>query len=317
MQEGEKKIAVLFPGQGSQFVGMGREFVETDSGAAALLDRASELAGVDMKKLCLDGPMADLTRTLYLQPAVTCINLMVWQALARAGVRPTYFAGHSLGEYSALAAAEVLSIDDTLRLVTERGRLMEREAATNPGGMTAVLGLSLAAVEDIVGRVSAGIVTAANYNCLTQIVLSGETNALAEAAKLVATEGGKAIPLKVSGAWHSPLVAGAVVDFITCMEGMTFSRPKVPVLFNVIAQIEDNPLAIQGIMARQISSMVRWTDIIARMVNDGVRIFIEAGPKNVLTGLLKKNLPVDYEHTTFQIDTPDKLATCLAAIGMV
>ena len=311
----EQKIAVLFPGQGSQFLGMGKEFLETDPEARTLMAMAEKISGFPLSRLCQDGPLEELTRTVHLQPAMTAMNLICWQALAKAGVKPAFFAGHSLGEYGALAAAGIVSPEETLALVTERGRLMEREAAANPGGMQAVVKLPIEAVRGIVESAkAAGKITVANHNSAEQIVISGEEAALAAAAPLVKEKGGKAIPLKVSGAWHSELIAGAVPDFEAAMAKVTFNGPATPVLFNVTAASESDPAAIRQIMARQIASTVRWLEIVERLMAEEVRVFIEVGPKTVLTGLLGKIIPPDYEHRCFQFDTPEGLAKMLEAL---
>ncbi len=311
----EKKIAVLFPGQGSQFLGMGKEFLDAYPEAQSLMDTAEKVSGFPLRNLCNEGPMEELTRTVHLQPAMTVINLICWQAVAKAGIKPSYVAGHSLGEYAALYAAGVLSAEDTLSLVTERGKLMEREAAKHPGGMRAVLGLTFDEVQSVLNGLSgSGIVTAANHNSEKQIVISGEAGALDAAAAVVSERGGKVIPLKVSGAWHSDLVKDAVPDFEKAMAKTVFNPPEIPLLFNVTASVETDPAAIREIMARQIASTVRWFDIINKLLADEVRIFIEAGPKNVLSGLLKKIVPQEYEYSCFQIDKPEALDACLEKI---
>jgi [acyl-carrier-protein] S-malonyltransferase len=313
----KKSIAVLFPGQGSQFIGMGREFLETDAEADKLMDLAESISSAPLRKLCLEGPMEDLTRAMYLQPALTAVNLICWQAIKKAGIRPDYLAGHSLGEYSALYAAEVLNIEETLRLVTERGRLSDREGTKNPGGMQAILGLNLETVEEILEELSGdSIVSVANHNTELQVVISGEKEVLNEVDELVVERGGRAITLNVSIANHSPLIAGAVPDFEDVLKGAVFSTPTIPILFNMTATEETEPAAIRAIMARQIVSRVRWFEIINSLVARGVNTFIEVGPQKVLTGLTKKTVLKSSEFILFQIDTPESLANCLDAIGV-
>lgn len=303
------KTAIMFPGQGSQYLGMGREFLAADPEAGAMLAQAEAISGLPLQKLCLEGPEDELTRTLHLQPALTAINLICWRAVSQAGIKADFFIGHSLGEYAALAAAGVLSFADTMALVTRRGRLMEREATANPGAMAAVVKLDIATVGEIVAAASAqGRLAVANHNSQAQIVISGDIAAVAAAAVLVKEKGGKAIPLKVSGAWHSPLIAGAVADFSQALAELPVQPPRTPVLFNVTAAPEQDPAAIRQIMACQIAATVRWHEIIQRLLAEGVGCFIEVGPKTVLSGLLKKMVPADYPCTIHQIDTPDLLA---------
>jgi len=314
----KKPIAVLFPGQGSQYIGMGREFLETDVEAGKLLDLAETVSNAPLRRLCLEGPMEELTRAAHLQPAVTAVNLLCWQAVSKAGIQADYLAGHSLGEYSALYAAGVLTVDDTLHLVSERGRFSEREGKLHPGSMQAVLGLSLEEVEEILQGLSGdAIVTVANHNTKQQVVISGEKEGLREVAEQVEARGGKAITLNVSIANHSPLIAGAVPDFEEVLQRTPFFPPTVPVLFNVTATAEDDPAVIRSIMALQLVSRVRWCEIINELLEKNVRIFIEVGPKTVLTGLLKKIIPRDLEYHRFQIDTPQALERCKKEIEVL
>jgi [acyl-carrier-protein] S-malonyltransferase len=313
-----RKTAILFPGQGSQFIGMGQQFIEQDQEAARLMALAEKISGFPLRKLCFEGPMEALTRVLYLQPALTVINLICWQQLLKLvpGLTPAFFAGHSLGEYSALCAAGVLSQEETLALVTRRGELMEREGAANPGGMRAIVGLGIAEVEQILaGYVGEGIAVVANHNTAAQIVLSGDEIGLAGVGDLCAAQGAKVIPLKVSVANHSPLVAGAVDDFAAFMETISFQAPRVPVLFNVTGAQEQDPAAIRGIMARQIASRVRWLPIIEQMMAQGVEVFVELGPKNVLTGMMRKILPKGTSITCLQADSPEGLARVAETLG--
>ncbi len=310
-----RKIAVLFPGQGSQYLGMAAGFLETDAAARQLMAEAEEITGFPVRTLCQEGPMEELTRAVHLQPALTAVNLVCWGALERAGVKADYFAGHSLGEFSALCAAGVLSVADTMGLVTERGRLMEREGVKNPGGMRAVLGLTMAEIEAGLAAVAGkGTVVAANHNSEKQVVISGDAAGLEAASALFDEQGARVIALNVAVANHSPLVAAAVPDFEKAMAGVSFKPPQVPVLFNVSAAAESDPARIRAMMAGQLAKPVRWHEIVTSLAADGVRVFIEAGPKNVLSGLLKKILPKGTDYKSFQVDSPETLAKCLAGL---
>ena len=309
------KTAVLFPGQGSQFIGMGREFLESDAAAGQLMDLAEAISSAPLRKLCLEGPMEELTKAVYLQPALTVVNLICWQAVRKAGIEADYFAGHSLGEYSALCASGILTAEDTLKLVSDRGRLSEREGRKNPGGMQAVLGMTLEEVEAILADLpETDMVTVANHNTETQIVISGYHDSLAKVDAIVSAKGGKAITLNVSVANHSPLVAGAIPDFEKIMAQTLFSPPERPVLFNVTAAEERDPAAVRLVMSRQIASRVRWFDTINSLVAKGVTTFIEVGPKKVLTGLTKKIVPKSTGCSLYQVESPETLAKCLAAM---
>ncbi len=226
-----KKAAIIFPGQGSQYIGMGQAFVEQDHEALELMERAEQISTFPLRRLCFEGPIDDLTRVLHLQPALTAVNLICWQQLKKRlpEFQPACVAGHSLGEYSALHVAGVLSLEDTLALVTRRGELMEREGCAHPGGMRAVIGLKIEDVEQILQHYSGpGVVVVANHNTAAQIVLSGDEQGLEYAAEQCAVKGAKVIQLKVSVANHSPLVAGAVDDFSAYMNRDLFSQPGCP-----------------------------------------------------------------------------------------
>jgi len=313
------KIAVLFPGQGSQYIGMAKEFVEQEQSCKEIMDTAASVCDFPLQQLCFEGPMEELTRAVHLQPAITVTNLICYAALAAKlpeGLKPAYFAGHSLGEYSALCAAGVISVEDTMKLVAKRGALMEREGDKNPGGMRAILGVNIGAVEAAIEAYSgSGVVTAANHNCPEQIVISGTMDALDAVGEDLEKDGAKVIALNVAVANHSPLVADAVPDFSEFMQTVKFNEPQAPVIFNVSADAETDVNVIKAMMAKQIASRVRWYEIISKMIEDGVDTFIEVGPKTVLKGMMRKIAPKGVKVTSLQLDTPETLEKCLEKIG--
>ncbi|MDY6838033.1 MAG: ACP S-malonyltransferase [Thermodesulfobacteriota bacterium] len=311
----KKKIAFLFPGQGSQVVGMALDLYEEYDFVREIFDMVDEVTKSHLSRLCFKGPMEELTLTVNLQPAVTAVNLACLAALQKEGVEPALTAGHSLGEYSALAAAQVTSALDTCKLVFKRGHLMHREATKHAGAMHALLGLDIDAVRHIVQEAKErGVVAVANHNTDTQIVITGAPDAVDHASALAAAQGAKAIPLKVSGAWHSELIRGAEKDFKAFLEEIPFNVPNTPVVFNVTADSESDPDKMKEIMARQLCSPVRWYDSVCHMQEQGVEVFVEVGPKKVLSGLLRKIIPDTYAHELYNVDGMKGLERFLKAV---
>jgi [acyl-carrier-protein] S-malonyltransferase len=314
------KIAVLFPGQGSQYIGMGKEFVETKDECSRIMSLAESVCDFPIRTLSFEGPIEELNRAAVLQPAIMVTNLICLQALKDSlpgDVEIAGLAGHSLGEYSALCAAGVISLEDAIKLVERRGFFMEREGDKNPGGMRAVLGLDINEIETIVDSYQGqGVVTVANYNTAQQIVISGNQQGLDAVSEAAAKSGGKVIPLNVSIANHSPLVADAVPDFSAFMDSIQFSKPQSAVYFNVTAATETDTDQIKKIMTQQIASRVRWYEIICNMIDDGIDVFIEVGPKTVLKGMMRKIIPKDKQVTSLQFDTPDSMRKAFEKLGL-
>ena len=297
-----KKTAFLFPGQGSQSVGMGEEFYRQYDVVREIFDMTEEISRINISKLCFKGPMEDLTMTVNLQPAVTAVNLACLAAIAKENVEFHYSAGHSLGEYSALSAAGVHSKEDTLRLVFKRGELMHREATRNHGAMHAILGLPVDDVADLVAEIQKdGLVSVANHNTELQIVVTGAPKSVEQVSSLAVAKGARSVALKVSGAWHSELIKGADEEFKAFLDTTPFNTPEKSILFNVTADTSNDPDEIKDIMGRQLCSPVRWYDTIKKLMDENVEIFVEVGPGRVLAGLLKKILPGDYPAKTYNV----------------
>lgn len=282
-------IAVLFPGQGSQHTGMGLELAEAFPAAREVFRTADDVLGFALSELCWKGPEEELRRTENAQPAILVHSLAAW-AVTREHLasRVRLAAGHSLGEFSAYAAAGALEIPDAVRLVRRRGELM---AAARAGTMSAIVGLEPHAVEEICEKVEAsgGTVVAANFNSPVQIVISGEAAAVEQARELAKAAGARMVkPLPVSGAFHSPLMADAEAGLRAELDGVPFRDPKFPVVANATAEPVREAAAARSSLVRQLTAPVRWTQSILRIAEEGVDQFVELGPGKVLTGLLRR-----------------------------
>ena len=303
-----KKTAFLFPGQGSQRVGMGEEFYREYDTVREIFDMAEEISRINISKLCFKGPMEDLTMTVNLQPAVTAVNLACLAAIEKEYNAYHFCAGHSLGEYSALAAAGVISEGDTFRLVFRRGELMHRDATRHRGVMHAIVGLPIDEVSEMVSEGQKdGVVSVANHNTELQIVITGAAKAVERVSDLAVSKGAKSIPLKVSGAWHSALIKDAQDEFREYLETIPFATPQKSVFFNVTATSSNDAAEIRETMGRQLCSPVRWYDAIKQMMDENIELFVEVGPGNVLAGLLKKTLPRDYPASVYNVGNMKQL----------
>jgi [acyl-carrier-protein] S-malonyltransferase len=310
-----EKIAFLFPGQGSQYLGMGQDIASEYPEVKVIFEQVDEICQKPISRLGFEGPMDELTLTVNLQPAITAVNLACMSALKRAGIKPSLASGHSLGEYAALASAGVISGYDALRLVRMRGELMHRESLENPGTMAAVIGLDIDSLNEVISLArEKGIVSIGNHNTSKQIVITGESQAVSETLRLVKEKGAKAIPLKVSGAWHSALMENAGSEFRQFAERIPFSTPQIPVLFNATARSESDPEKIKDLMAHQLVSPVKWYDILRNMLEEGVDVFVEVGPKEVLKGLLKKTIPPESNAGVYSVQDMKSLGKFMEAI---
>ena len=280
--------AYVFPGQGSQFPGMGKDLYENNSEAKAMFDKANEILGFDIADIMFNGTEEDLRQTKVTQPAVFLYSVALAKSLGEE-FKPDMTAGHSLGEFSALVAAEALSFEEGLKLVAARASAMQKACEMTPSTMAAVLKLSDEVVEEICAEVKEGIVVAANYNCPGQVVISGEEAAIDAACQKLLEAGAKsALNLKLGGAFHSPLMEPARAELAAAIEKAEFKTPKCPIYQNVTAQAETNPDIIKENLVAQLTAPVKWTQSVMNMINDGAVSFTEVGPGNVLQGLVSK-----------------------------
>jgi [acyl-carrier-protein] S-malonyltransferase len=282
--------AYLFPGQGAQFTGMGKELYDSSPSAKALFDQANDILGFDIKAIMFTGSADEQKQTKVTQPAVFIHSVAV--ALSNNSFQPSMVAGHSLGEFSALVASGSLSFTDGLTLVSKRASAMQRACEINPSTMAAILGLNDSLVEEICASIREEIVVAANYNCPGQLVISGSLKGIEIACEKLKTAGAKrAMVLQVGGAFHSPLMEPAREELASAIETTNFVQPRCPIYQNVDASPSSDINLIKRNLVSQLTAPVRWTQTVQNMHKDGATSFIECGPGKVLQGLVKKIAP--------------------------
>jgi [acyl-carrier-protein] S-malonyltransferase len=284
------KVAFVFPGQASQYVGMGKDLYEGNSLVKEIYDRAEEILGFELKKICFEGPEELLKQTKITQPAIF-VHSYVVSKLLDGKLKADMTAGHSLGEYSALVYADALDFETALMIVKVRGELMQKAGEQNPGTMAAIIGLDDEKVRKICDEVKDGIVQPANFNAIGQVVISGEVGAVKMAMEIAKREGAKMVKeLVVSGAFHSPLMESAKEELKKILDEVEFRKPKIPVYFNVTAKPTFEVEEIKDLLYHQITKPVLWTQTILNMRSDGAVKFYEIGPGKVLQGLIKRTL---------------------------
>ncbi|NHM27550.1 ACP S-malonyltransferase [Desulfofundulus sp. TPOSR] len=310
------KLAFIFPGQGSQYVGMGRQMYECFPAARRTFEEADASLGFTLSRLCFEGPAEELQHTVNAQPAILTVSVACLRVLQEKGVVPDVAAGHSLGEYSALVAAGAITFADAVKIVRKRGQFMQEAVPLGAGGMMAVLGLDVPTVQEICRRASdAGVVEAVNLNCPGQVVIAGETQAL-ERACVLAKEAGarRCVPLAVSAPFHSSLMRPAGEKLARELEQVVVADPRFPVVANVTADYVTSKEEVKRLLVQQVYSPVRWEESMRRLIDGGIRAFIEVGPGTVLCGLLRK---INRQVNCWSVQDPESLEKVLACLKEV
>lgn len=310
MSAGEGRLALLFPGQGSQHPGMGQALAETFPEAREAFEEADATLGFSLSALCFSGSEADLARTENTQPAILTTSIAAWRVLAARGLRAQAVAGHSLGEYSALVAAGALTLADAVRLVRQRGRFMQEAVPEGVGAMAAVLGLPRERLGALCAEEARGqVVSAANLNGPDQVVIAGHAEAVARVAERARAEGAKrAVQLPVSAPFHCALMEPAAARLAPFLEGTPFIDPEVPVYTNVDAAPVTTGAAARDALRRQVASPVRWEEEVLALAGDGFTRFLEVGPGKVLTGLVRR---IRKELVSLPVADPEGVAVAL------
>lgn len=308
------KLAFVFPGQGAQHVGMGKNLYENFDEVKTLYKEASDALGYDVADLSFNGPNEELNKTHRTQPCLLAASMAAYTALKAKGIKPSVVAGHSLGEYSALVASSVFSFRDAVKLTEKRGQLMQQAVPEGKGLMAAILGLDKDKVNEICSSVRSGYAAPANYNCPGQIVISGEKEAIEEAMKIAKDAGAKrAMPLAVSAPSHCKLMTEAsnkLLEFIHA-EKMEMKNPQIPVVSNADATFLNNAETIKVSLIKQINNPVLWEDSIKTIVNSGINTFVETGPGKVLSGLIKR---IEPEAVIFNVEDMESLEKTVAGL---